>query len=893
MLLNTKFFIPPLRPDHIPRSELLVRLREGSRRRLTLITAPAGFGKSTAVAELFAAVTGSAERLSLDPTDNAPNRFWTYFGHGLARLFEGLGAEATATLSSASPPAIREVQTLWLNELAARADERPALLALDDFHLVDHPGIATDLAYLIDHLAPNLRLILATRQRPDLPLARWRGRGQICHLVTRDLLLSRVDSEKYLSDRLGPTLSPDQATRLFERCEGWPAALQLAASWLAGRPSTDALIRELPARGDLANYMAEEILAHMSPEIGDRLMHLSILDAFNGPLCAAVLGPSQADGLLDVLEASNLPLVQLDGEGYWLRFHHLFRDFLRRRLNRVAPESATDLHIRACDYFSAQAEWQLAFHHARAAGDLDRSIELLTRSASSRINRGESRALLQDVESLAVNAEQLPADLLIEVTKASYIVGRTEDCRANIAILERLADKGLLEPQQTVLLQVQRAALARSRDGDLKAAIRELSAALESLPEDQRSIRPWVAVQLGVAHTFAFELDSAEKILTGPESKGLAGESDPVPIFSRRANLAQIHWLRGDLRQAADLCNRILALREEEPAPLGSPGLSLTFRVLGAVELQRGRFESSRTALEQAIHCGKLSGFDELVAFPLLGLAELARTVGDGQQLDLRLEQAEHLKHRGNLAPAHHAWLRALHLHRLLDSGDVRGAERLARRFPLATGPPSMVDDFWRIAWVRAQTSFGRQEEATQAISWHLQEARRQGRTGMEIELRVWSVWQKVHFGRTNGRHRAELDRLCRRLAETLELAADQGNVRPFLTPPLTELTGLLDRLGPHDLSDGASKFCRRIETVLRERASQGLDQPVVQGPKLTGKENEVLAGLAEGRSNAQIAGDLGVAVSTVKTHLKNLFYKLGARRRTQAVARARELGCL
>lgn len=886
-LLKTKFFVPPLPSEHVSRDELVEKLRRGTRRRLTLITAPAGYGKSTAIAELFAVDDRPSVCLSLDPSDNEPNRFWSHFGHALGCVFPGLGEEATATLTRPSPPDVRDVLTVWLNELAS-LDPRASvgLLALDDAHLVEHPEIGRELAFFIDHLAPSLRLILAARRLPDLPLARWRGRGQVCRITSRELLLDPRGSERYLAGRLGAALSPEQVSRLFERCEGWPAALQLAASWLAGSGrSADHRLLELPERGDVADYLAEEILAQMSPRMADRLMRLSILDAFHGPLCDAMLGRAESEGLIEYLESSNLPVVRLDGRGFWLRFHHLFRDFLRRQLQRRSPGLATELHAAACDFFTAEEEWRPAYRHARAADDLDRSLDVLCRSASIRINRGESEALVRDVESLGSELEDLPPDLLLELAKAAYIAGRLELCRAALATLERLEDKDLLLAHQRAMLQVQRAALARSRDGDLKTAIRQLSSALELLPASGRPLRPWVELQLSIAHVYAFQLDPAAAMLSRRDSP--VGEAGPVPIFSRRANLAQIHLLRGNLEQAEQICRGVLDRHESRPAPLGSPGLSLAFRTLGAVELERGAWEKAGEALEQAVRCGRLSGFDELLAFPLLWLAELARTTGHGAT-DGYLDEVERLELRGNLAPVHTAWKRALRLHLLLDAGDQRGAERLARRFPPSRDAVSMLDEPWRIAWMRARATSGDVASARHALSRHLDYAVRQGRSGMEVELRLWGIWLDQR-----ARRRGASEELSRRLAETLEQAAEQGMVRPFLTAPLTELVGLFDRVGPLGLSDRASKLCRRIVTEPTRRAPKRKDESATVGPRLTGKENEVLAGLAEGRSNAQIAADLGIAVSTVKTHLKNLFSKLDARRRTQAVARARELGCL
>ena len=878
MLLKTKLYLPALPPEHIPRTALLERLRGGLSRRLTLITAPAGFGKSTCIVELFAALERPRQRLSLERRDGEPARFWSHVGYALEKMFDGLGAAATATLRRSRIPPVESVLVAWLNELTALA--QTGVLALDDYDLIDNPAIHRDLELFINQLPPSLHLIVACRRRPALPVGRWRGGGELVEVNERDLKFDQAETWAYLVQRLGDRISEAQVHELYRRSEGWPSALQLAAASLESRDrSVDELVREF--RGSLrqvAEYLAEEVLAGLDPQRREQLMRLSILDAFCAPLCVAVTGEQRAQDLFDALESERLPIQRLDGDGRWLRFHRLFGDFLRRRLERLDPEGVGESHRRASRWFESEKQFERAFAHARQAGEIDRALALLARGARALVECGESLVLIREVERLGQPLAELDPELLVHLATAFYVANRTDRCRQALGDLERLRSKDLLSPEQIALTLVLQGAIARSRDGDLRRSVELFESALAELPEDDHGTRLWVAFQLGIAQLYAFELDAAA---TTFESCSRAGSGEPTATFGGLANLAQVRALQGRLRQSEELC---LSGLETAPAT-PSPARSLLQRTLGAIHLARGEWQAAEAALDAAIRQDRLIGFDESVAWSALWQAELARATGDFRGFDESLAIVERLGARGSLAPVHRAWQRALRLHRQLDEGDTAGAVRLARKYPPTPGAPTMFDQVWRLARVRGLVAAGEPEAARRELGDQLAAARQQGRQGGEIELLVWSAWLEEVAGGRRG-----LDRLC----DAVTSAREEGFVHPFFGPPASPMLRLFDRLlARTGLIGGTLDLARRLRRELHQRQVVQPRHSDSDTPALTTKERQVLALLADGRTNAEISVELGVAPSTVKTHLKNLYGKLGVRRRTQAVARARSAGLL
>ena len=360
-ILTTKLYVPPLRENVVLRPHLIERLDEGLRRKLTLISTPAGFGKTTVLSEWIAAYKGPAAWLSLDEGDRDSARFWLHFIAALRTLAASIGTEEMDALQSPQPPSIEAILTSLLNQVVSLPDDPSTgsgqgfILVLDDYHMVDSKQIDAALAFLIEKLPPQMHLVIATREDPDLPLARLRARDQLTELRVKDLRFSESEAAEFLNQTMGLRLLPEDIAALEARTEGWIAGLQLAALSMQGLEDTAGFIQSFTgSHRFVLDYLLEEVI-HKQPEnIQTFLLQTSILERMCGQLCDAVLLNSSVAGqeTLEHLERANLFIVPLDNERRWYRYHHLFAELLRNRLARTYPDQVADLHRRASDWYA-------------------------------------------------------------------------------------------------------------------------------------------------------------------------------------------------------------------------------------------------------------------------------------------------------------------------------------------------------------------------------------------------------------------------------------------------------------------------------------------------------------------------------------------------------------
>ncbi|MCH8229499.1 MAG: helix-turn-helix transcriptional regulator, partial [Chloroflexi bacterium] len=370
-LLETKFYIPRWRPGLVSRPRLIERLDQGTERKLTLVSAPAGFGKTTLLAEWLAATEASersAAWVSLDQSDNDPALFWAYFIAALQKVQSGVGEGARALLHATQPPPIESVLTTLINEI--NAIEGDFKLVLDDYHLIDAQPVHDGVAFLLDHLPPRMHMVIASRADPPLPLSHLRGRGELTELRASDLSFTPDEASAFLNEVMGLDLSAADMATLETRTEGWIAGLQLAALSMQGREDVPGFIRTFA--GDdrhIVDYLVEEVLKRQPKRVRSFLLQTSILDRLSGPLCDAVTGNEDGKEILETLERGNLFVVPLDDKRQWYRYHHLFQDFLRSRAVEHGTEFAQDLHRRAAAWFEERDMAAEAIEQARTAGD--------------------------------------------------------------------------------------------------------------------------------------------------------------------------------------------------------------------------------------------------------------------------------------------------------------------------------------------------------------------------------------------------------------------------------------------------------------------------------------------------------------------------------------------
>src|SRR5437868_5017194 len=378
-ILATKLYIPPLRPNVVIRPRLLERLNEGLYRKLTLIAAPAGFGKTTLVSEWVEGIERPKARtawLSLDEGDNDPARFLAYLVAALQTIAATIGEGVLGVLQSPQPPPPEAILTALLNEITTLPDH--FVLVLDDYHVIDAKPVDLALTFLVEHLPPQMHLVIATREDPLLPLARLRARGELTELRAADLRFTPSEAAEFLNSVMGLTLSPGDIAALEDRTEGWIAGLQLAALSMRGREDIPEFIRAFA--GDhryIVDYLVEEVLQRQSAPVRSFLLQTSILDRLNGPLCDAVTGQEESNARLEALERGNFFVVPLDDRRHWYRYHHLFAEVLSVHLMAEQPDQVATLHRRASAWYEQNGSVADAIRHALAAEDFERAAGLV------------------------------------------------------------------------------------------------------------------------------------------------------------------------------------------------------------------------------------------------------------------------------------------------------------------------------------------------------------------------------------------------------------------------------------------------------------------------------------------------------------------------------------
>jgi ATP/maltotriose-dependent transcriptional regulator MalT len=436
-IVETKVTRPRPRAEQVPRRELIAALGDRGWRRLTLVAAPPGFGKTTFLAEWVAADDrAGAAWFSVDEDDNDPARFFACIAEALQRVEPGLGDRAAAALRTPGADLHRVVLPLLLNDLAGL--DRDLALVLDDYHLITNPEIHRALAYLIERSPGVFHLILATREDPPLPLGRLRARGELCEVRAAELRFSDDETAVFLTDALGLELSAADVARLQARTEGWPAALYLAALSLRGRPDASAMIERFA--GDdryLVDYLTAELLARQPPELRSFLLRTSILKRFCGPLCDAVAERENSAALLAELEHSNLLLVPLDNKREWYRYHHLFGDLLEHELVASDRDALPVLHRRASVWYREAGLIVDAAHHAIAAGDIDAAARLVARHYAFFVDRGQLATVLRWLELLPEAVAAQDWLLCFAGTVVTAHAGRLDEAERWLGLAER------------------------------------------------------------------------------------------------------------------------------------------------------------------------------------------------------------------------------------------------------------------------------------------------------------------------------------------------------------------------------------------------------------------------------------------------------------------------
>jgi len=905
-LLASKLRAPPPRPHLVHRPRLLHRLDQGQQRALTLLSAPAGFGKSTLLADWLSTSPLPAAWLSLEPQDNDPVRFLTYLLAALQTPGSPLDSPGLARHYPLPLPPLQATLTLLLNDLQASLNGDPThlVLVLDDYHVITHRSIHDALAFLLEHLPPHLHLVLATREDPPLPLARLRGRDDLLELRAADLRFTPAESATYLIEEMGLPLSAQQSALLQTRTEGWITGLHLAALSLLHHDDPTPFITAFSgSHYYIADYLLDEVLSRQTPAVQDFLLHTCLLERLCGPLCDAVRAQDDSAALLDALAHANLFLMPLDDERRWYRYHHLFAEALRQRLQQTAPHLVADLHRRACHWYEQQGLWAEAVAHALAAPAFAEAARLIEQCAWPLLV-GQQMGTLDDwLQRLPQAIEETHPSLGVMHALVLLYTHQWEAAAARLQLIEGAFAGGeaALEAHGRVLLGQVTAcwSLLARLSGDLERAVALAERALALLPEAEatpltRVLRLGARLDASYTSLVSGEVTPA-RARQVVELVADAGEAGYRLLSLRGLTLlAWLQALQGDLQQAAATYEEVAQVMrpEESRFLLESPGY-----YFGLGELLREWNELEAAAYLLARGMKLMQGARLVDAEKVwLGYATLARVQqGQGKQ-ELALATVEsflQVAQHGHFAAALLARGVALRAQLELAQGQLQAAGHWAERSGLSTtAVPSYrrEGEYLTLARVRIAEARARLNAASLAevlvLLERLQaEAESTRRTRSVLEILLLRALALEAQGNRSAALAA--------LGGVLSLAEPQGYMRLFLDegPPLVALLHEARRQGlaPRYLARllEAAGQPGVIEIPRHAPPANALVEP------LTAREREVLLLLLEGTANRGIAHKLVLSVNTVKKHVMNIYGKLGVQSRTQAVAKVRTLPVL
>lgn len=956
-ILATKLYVPALRQKMVLRPPLVARLNEGvsAGRKLTLISAPAGFGKTTLLSEWVAEsmkdearrmkeegnLTPSAFRLpplkfawlSLDEADNDLVRFLIYLVAALQTVAPDLGAGALAALQSPQPSPAEALLTALLNAIAALPN--PIILVLDDYHVMDAKAIDDALAFLLEHLPPQMHLVIATREDPDIPLALLRARDQLVELRAADLRFTRTEAADFVNRVMGLDLSAHDIAALETRTEGWIAGLQLAALALQGHVAQQKSAASLGAhstreRQDIAkfinsfagshryvlDYLVGEVLERRPESERRFLLQTSILDRLCGPLCDAVTGQENGGEALESFERSNLFVVPLDDQRRWYRYHHLFAEVLQARLMEQQPEQVHGLHRRAGAWFEQNGLPSDAIRHALAAADFEHAADLSELQVRAMYNSGMEATWLGWVKQLP--DEIVRARPVLNVYYAFGLLPAAPDAAgARLDQAEELLDlpaRGMGQPKEhaehaskrTVTNQdefrslpgtisIARAYRAGAL-GDVPAIVHYARRALELLPATDHLWRGAAAALLGIACWNSGDLETAHQTITeGAKSLQMAGGLN----FSISAKylLADIRLVQGRLNDAKRTAEQALRQVAEQgaPVPQGTADLHV---VLSEVHLERNELKVAGQHLEIYKELGPYAALVEPQHRWYCAMARSQEARGDPDGALVLLDEGERrfvggptLEVRPIPALRARVWLRQSRLRDALDWARERGLGvndelSYAREFEHLTLAHILIAQY------NAERIIGSLDAAMDLLERLLQAAKEKARLRSTVEILVLRALAC--------RARNDMSAALASLASALTLAEPEGYVRIFVDEgvPMAEL---LRKLRTRDLTQRVNEYLHKLlaafEDPKRDKG-QSPELATVVSPisilePLSERELQVLVLLRTELSGPEIARELSVSLNTVRTHTKNIYSKLGVNNRRAAVRRAKELGLL
>lgn len=871
-LLQTKLYPPPARPNLVSRPRLIKRLDEGLyTTKLTLVSAPAGYGKTTLITSWLNSFPGSTRSiwLSLEKGDNDPARFLSYLVTAWSRVSDLQPETILELLSESQLPPFQNILNEVINTLARLVG--PAILVLDDYHIITNPLIHEILEYFLEHQPRQAHLVITTRSDPPVPLARLRARGQMTEIRASDLRFTEEEVRHFFNQSMQLVLKEEDVQSLEMRTEGWAVGLQLAALALKNIQDPHRFVETF--RGShryVLDYLAEEIIRQQRDDVRKFLVQTSILERFNAESCEVITGYPNSRDLLSELEQANLFLIPLDDDRIWYRYHHLFADFLRTELSKTETE---ELYKKAALWHEQIGLLSEAVQYAIASSDLEFIADIIDRGLrNDEVWSGGNLTLYADwLNALHPQAFQSRPALSLNASHILYLLGRFD-----------LADKQLDQTEQTLhalpaspekdqmlaLASFYRGAIASVR-GDSQQAIEKITFAQERLPKENHLQHARGFFSLGLAYELSGQTELAIQNYLKSSEEAQSARVLSLAIHALGA-AAQVQISQGQLSWAEQACQQAIQIAGGKQLP----PLGLAEIIIGNIALERNNLATAEEFLKNGIALSRRGGLMDDV---ILGLSHLSRLYIYQGRVSNAFDTAREVntiiqgfgvERMSMLAAAYIASLQHY-------TGQDGAAKQWAVKYQAVRDDQS--HGFMDLTLVRILLKTGERANVPSILDALLTKAQAQNRLRICMEIMILMAL----FHRAEKNIPAAVDWL----SQALGLAVPEGFIRIFLD----ERESLLDLL-----PRARQTAPELVDTILgiQQADSDSHPLPLDQLPDpLSKQELRVLGLIVAGKSNQEIADELVISVGTAKWHVHNILQKLGVSNRSQGIARARELG--
>ena len=879
-LLKTKLHIPHRRPDMVPRSLLIKQLNERIQRKLTLIAAPAGYGKTNLASEWTHSLQSedtSNNRitwLSLGEADSEPIRFLSYVIAALQQVAPEIGVGALSLFEMAQSPPINTVLNELINDIAGL--DYHIMLVLDDYHVIRHLEIHEALRYLVEHQPHQMHLVITSREDPPLPLPRLRARGEMAEIRMHDLRFSLDETTQFFSHSMKLDLESEEISVLEVRTEGWIAGLQLAGIVLKNLPDHQAFMDTFSgSHRYVLDYLTDEVLQSQDEEVRQFLVQTAILRRFNTDICQAVTGNPNSQFILEQLEQTNMFIVPLDHERVWYRYHHLFADSL---LTELSKAEASELYKKASAWHEANDMIFEAVTYALDSADPEFMADMIDVALQQETIWSSGNLVLYSswLEKLPAQVLANRPHLSLNAAFVLYQSGRFDDALQLIALAETDLAAQPASPEVENLLALvalYRGSIAAVR-GDVEQAIELITFAQSRLPRADHMAHARAHFSLGVANEMSGQADDAAKNFLRASDKAQSAGVLHLAVHAR-CSAARVLIDQGRLHLAEQACRTAIDLAEGQRFP----PLGVALLILGGIALERNDLASAEQLLNEGI---ALSRQRMLLIHTIAGMASYVHlTVCQGNtaeflnaidEVNAILEEydEEYDVDRFYLVAAAHQ----ARMHIFL--ADRQAVDQWAKAYQASRSDSPF--EYAELTLVRYLLMSGDYEAVPAILQPLLDAARHEGRFRASMEI-------KLLFSRYC-QDKGDIPTALKWLSEALEIAAPEGFIRIFLDEaPVLELLPQVRETAP-DLVDAILGQQKSPDDVERPA------QPQLPEP-LTEQELNILALIVGGKTNQQIADELVVTLGTVKWHVHNILQKLGVNNRTQATIRAQELGLL